>query len=103
MVARQRWCGMEGRLFVERAIRFVRRAIVGGMALGLWGCGTSDVPQERLGSIHEAVSGSNTETWTTAATPWGGVGFVTVSFNDCPLLCEDGRPPAPRSGCQNAT
>jgi hypothetical protein len=82
---------------------FFKRAIVGGIALGLSGCGTDAEPQEPTSKVHEAVTGSNSFTWTTAAAPWGSVGIVRIAYNKCPLLCENGQPPAPRNGCQNPT
>src|SRR5262245_30255128 len=77
----------------------VKKAIVGGIALGLSGCGTGAEPQENTSSVRETVTGGNTFTWTTPGSPWGAVGMLNISWNDCPLLCPNGNPPSQRYGC----
>ncbi|HTQ04421.1 MAG TPA: trypsin-like serine protease [Polyangiaceae bacterium] len=66
-------------------------------------CQESRPPSENLGTSRDPVSGTNTQTWTSgAASPWGGVGVINISYQTCTQQCSNGSPPA-RGTCPSGT
>jgi len=75
-----------------------------GACMVALGCGVAppDESSQTTSRTADAVTGSNSQTWTTGASPWGGVAQLLIKWTACGFQCADGLPPS-RGWCAGGT